>query len=165
MGLGIETGQIRIFLEVAVPTGERQIIHLRLSSALLGDDVLNVKRPAKRILAGNSIHVASLRGYECQPRVPLSRLPQNLQRLRLPVSKEITDIGVRLKFCSLVICQPTVVSFRIQFIGASSLCFWEVQRDNTLGERSRHAPARYVKNLAEYFRVSTGPECNVRHLG
>ena len=72
VGLGIDPGQIRTF-EVAVPTGERQIIHLRFSSVLLGDDVLNVKRSAKRILWRVTVFTSGcLRGYECKPRVPSS---------------------------------------------------------------------------------------------
>ena len=46
----IDASQIWTFLQVTAPTGEREIVELRRSAVLSGDDVFDVKRAAERRL-------------------------------------------------------------------------------------------------------------------
>ena len=54
-GLRIDTGQIRTFLQVAVPTGEREIVKLRRATVLPGDNVFDVERTAEGRLRDTTI--------------------------------------------------------------------------------------------------------------
>src|SRR5262249_10883039 len=46
----IDTRQIRTLFQVAVPTGEREIVKLRRTTVLLGDNMFDVERTAERRL-------------------------------------------------------------------------------------------------------------------
>lgn len=50
IGLGIDTGQVRSFMEVAINTGQGKIVGFIRATVLLGDDVLDVQDSQRRVV-------------------------------------------------------------------------------------------------------------------
>src|SRR5437867_4360738 len=69
-GFRINASQIRAFLQVAMPTGEREVVMLLRATVLRSDNVFDVERPAESLLRHARI-LAPVAGRGVAPRPPV----------------------------------------------------------------------------------------------